>query len=165
MKLKKKALLFDIANMAYIIADTHKYDRHALHRVRDICEEGNIKRVSRILGLSYSTLLSVMFPILESPKLSLDRVNSSSPHDYCFNFCRDTKTGFSLTPERKLKLKEICHEYMVCMVLADWLGVTFPEAVEVWKFRAEKALEAIKETVAEVMTGSYKNIKRRLWPF
>lgn len=165
MKLKKKDLLYDIANMAYIIADTGEYGRHTLHRVRDICQDGNIDRVSRILGLSYATLLSVMIPILEAPKIDVNRDFSSSPHDYCFNFNTKGNLKRALTTEIKLKIREICHEYMVCMVLADWLAVTLPEAADVWKFRAEKALETIKGLVAEVMLASYKNIKRRLWPF
>lgn len=165
MKIKKKAMLYDIANMAYLVADTGENGNHTLHRVRDICEEGNIDRVSRVLGLAYSQLLTVLFPILRSPCFDINRDRSASPHDYEFLFRRDEKIKYSLTTERKLKIKETCHEYMVCKVLADWLEITLPVAAEVWKFRYEKALKSLRTQVGEILMSISCGIRRRLCPW
>lgn len=153
MKLKKKTLLYDVASIAYTIADT-KEACHALHNVRDICQEGNIDRVSRILGLAYSQLLALLMPILQSPKLNPDHDNSMVPHDYEFCFRNDSCMKFRLTGELRLLIKETAHEYMVAMVLSDWLDITLPEAADVWKCKAETALESLKDILLEVTAGS-----------
>lgn len=165
MKLKKKALLYDISNMAFMIADNGNERDHRLHRVKDICEDGNIDRVSRVLGLAYSNLLTVMLPIIDTPRIDINRDNSATPRDYEIILRRDRSLRFTLTKEIQLKLKETAHEYMVCMVLADWLGVAYPEAADVWRFRMEGALETIKETVAGAVASSATTFRRRLSPF
>ena len=165
MKLKKKALLYDIANMAYMIADTGEYLNHSLHRVRDICEEGNIDRVSRVLGLAYANLLTALLPVITPRKIDLDKDTSADPHNYEICFRHDEAMKYVLTKEVQLKIKETSHEYMVCMVLADWLAVTLPEAADVWKFRMEKAYESVQDIVATVMSSCIGGFRRRLSPF
>lgn len=166
MKIKKKALLFDIANMAYTVADTGEENRHTLHRVRDICEEGNIYRVSRVLGLAYSEILSALSPLITSTKFDPNRDNSSDPHDYLISFRKEGWLKFALTKERQLRIKEAAHEYMVCRVLADWLAITLPEAADVWKFRTDSAMESLKEVVAAILSSSLTaSFTRRISPF
>lgn len=155
MKLTKKSLLYDISNLAYTIADTGEHDRHTLHRVRDICQDGNIDRVSRVLCLAYSNLLSVLLPVLSAPRLDINKDLSVVPHDYEFCFRSDRSLRFRLTLEWKLKIKETAREYMVCLVLADWLAITLPEAADVWKFRAEAAFASLRSHVSEITSSSF----------
>lgn len=164
MKLRKKALLYDISNLAYVIADTGDYDRHTLHRVRDICEDGNIHRVSRVLGLSYSQLLAALLPVLGSPSIHVNHDQSASPHDYLFCFREDEGLKYSLTNERKLKIKETCHEYMVSRVLEDWLSITLPEAADVWKFKADRAMESLGELVSNITVAGGFGFRRKVMP-
>lgn len=136
MKLNRKKLLYDIANLAYTIADTGENNRHTLHRVRDICQDGNIDRVNSVIDLAYSKVMTVL------------------------------KVRLRIPPEIKLHLKEAVHEYLVCCVLADWLAITLPEAADVWKFRAEACFDAIKEIVSSILTNSStRGFRRRLSPF
>lgn len=167
MKIRKKALLYDIANIAYMIADNGDDLNHGLHRVRDICEEGNIDRVSRILGLAYSNILTVLLPVIASPRIDIDKDWSAEPHDYEICFRKDTGFRFALTKELQLKIKETAHEYMVAMVLYDWLSMTFPVAADVWKYRMEAAFESLGDTVSGVFSsmGGSKGFRRRLSPF
>ena len=164
MKLQKKALLYDIANLAYTIADTGEYTRHTLHRVRDICEDGNIDRVSRVLGLAYSRILTILLPLITAPQINICKDNSAKPHDYEICFRHDGNLKYTLTKERKLNIKELCHEYMVCMVLADWLAITLPEAADIWKFRAEGAIKALKEISADIIGSFSASLRRRISP-
>lgn len=165
MKILKKALLYDISNMAYTIADNGEPLNHGLHRVRDICQDGNIDRVSRVLGLAYSQVLSVLLPLLTPQKLNIEKDLSARPHDYEFHFRKDRNLRFRLTKEHQLKIKETVHEFMVCKVLADWLAVTMPEAADVWKFRADACLEALGEMVAGLVSSSAMGFRRKLSPF
>lgn len=166
MKLKHKSLLYDISNMAYVIADCCPSDKHSLHQVRDVCQEGNIDRVSRILGLAYSHVLAVLSPVLHPDcRLDPDKDYSAEPHDYKFIFSGNSELRYALSAEIKLCIKETVHEYMVCLVLADWLGITLPEAADVWKFRVEKAMESLKGIVAEVNHASLGGFTRKISPF
>ena len=153
MKITKKALLYDIANLAYTIADNGEPGDHRLHRVRDICQDGNIDRVARILGLAYADILSILLPLITTPAINIDRDFSSSPHDYEICFRNDRTLKYLLTKERQLKIKESAHDYMVCMVLADWLGFTLPSEAPLWRQRAERSLEALAS--ASFFSGSF----------
>ena len=165
MKLSYKSIVYDIENLAYAIADTGEAGRHTLHRVRDICQDGNIDRVARILGLAYSNILTVLLPVLSPPRFNPDKDQSATPHDYNLKLREDASLKYMLTKERKLKIKETSHEYMVAMALADWLGITLPEAADVWKFRAETALDSLKELVSSVIASSFSaSLTRKISP-
>lgn len=170
MKILKKALIYDISNMAYVIADTGEPVNHNLHKVRDICQEGNIDRVSRVLGLAYSNVLAALLPVLRMPRLDTGKDCSAKPHDYEICLRDDRGWRHVITPERKLKIKETVHEYMVCMVLYDWLGVTLPPAADVWKYRGDEAFGSLQELVEEICGEMAENsmnggFRRKLSPF
>lgn len=166
MKINKKALLYDIENMAYTIADTGEPGRHTLHRVRDICQDGNIDRVARVLGLAYSNVLSVLTPVLEQLRMDIDKDYSSEAHDYIFKFRQDNQMRFRLSKESKLKIKETVHEYMVSKVFEDWLGITLPEAADVWKYKAEVCFSVIQDLVSTLVNSSINaGFRRKLNPF
>ena len=165
MKILKKSLLYDISNMAYVIADTGENLNHTLHRVRDVCQDGNIDRVARVLGLAYANVLSVLFPVLETPATNIDKENSAKVRDYEFNFRRDGNLCHGLTTERKLKIKETVHEYMVSLVLADWLGITLPAAADVWKYKAEEALESLGILISRILSSASGVFRRSMSPF
>lgn len=165
MQLRHKTLLYDIANMAYVISDTGYPQSHGHHRVKDICQPGNIDRVARVLGLAYAEILSVLAPVLNPLSLNVCRDSSASPHDYRIDFSDAEELRYSLTDELKLKIKETAHEYMVARVLFDWLGVTLPECADVWKFRMEKALEELKNIVVQVSASYACAFRRPLHPF
>ena len=164
MKLKKKALLYEIANMAYLIADTGAADCHNLHLVRDICQEGNIDRVNRILALAYSKALTVLLPILRPPHKVHDHSQEIPETD-----------GYPITliplpssaPSKSknpiyLLIKETVHEYLVSMVLADWLEITLPEVAGVWKIKAESSLRSLSETVSGLTSGGTYAFQRKV---
>lgn len=166
MQIKKKALLYDIANIAFVIADTGDDLNHSLHRVRDVCEEGNLDRVARVLGLAYSQVIAILSPVIDSPEINVEKDFSEVPRNYPIDFSDNPDLKFVLTAEMKLKIKETVHEYMVAMVLADWLGITYPVAADVWKDRAEQALVSLKEIAASMVTSTFSGgFKRRISVF
>lgn len=139
MKLKKETLIYDISNLAYIIADTGDHQNHGLHRVADICQEGNIDRVARRLGHAYTHVIDTLAPIIEKPKLNLDTDWSAVARDYEIRFLKEA----ALTLQRKLRIKECMREFMVSFVLADWLSFTLPEAADIWRQRALEAKDSL----------------------
>ena len=154
MRIRKKTLLYEISNLAYVIADTGEHQRHILHRVRDICEEGNIDRVNRVLALAFSKVATVIRPVGSS---QLDE-------DFHIHFRHDAEMRYVLTSEKKMNIKETVNEYLVCMVLADWLGITLPEAADVWIFRAEGCLDALGVMVTSLTSGGSCAFSRHVSP-
>ena len=163
MRISRKALLYDIANMAYVIADTGFDEPHILHQVRDVCEEGNIDRVNRILGLCYARVLSILLPLISRPVENKSETGDTSDtnqegeksgkegyFEICFQ--KEGEMSYLLTPERKLKIKELIHEYMVSKVLWDWLEITYPVAADVWKDKTIRAFDALRDSVGGCMT-------------
>lgn len=165
MKIKKSALLYDIQNLAFVIADNNDNLNHGLHRVRDICQDGNLDRVSRMLNLAYAEILNYLAPILIPPSIDLSRDYAADPHDYELIWTSDTPLATSITPEIKMKIKESCHEYMVCRVLADWLTVTFPEAAEEWKLKTQETSKSLKEICGLVTNSGIAFLHRTISPF
>lgn len=160
MLIKKKALLYDISNIAFTIADTGNDLDHTLHRVRDICEEGNIDRVARILGLAFTRVAVILGPLIHPVDLDVDKDWSYIPRNYELNFKMD------LSYEKLLKIKETVHEYMVSLVLADWLSITYPQVSSLWNIRAEDTLSSLSEVVAEIISqGSSCTLTRKISPF
>ena len=59
----REQILYDIKNVAYI--EGHKLDekqQHIQHTIVDICEEGNIDRVNRILYNVYLSVVEMLYP-------------------------------------------------------------------------------------------------------
>ena len=162
MKLKKKALLYDISNLAFIIAETYAVPQKSCPYVciTDICEEGNRDRVARMLGLAYSIVVDTLRPILDMPPLSLCHDFSKDVKDYPLKFA-DSPQGSSLTDAARLHIIETVREFMVTMVMADWLSIVYPPAASIWK---EKAL-ALKNALAQAAkTGSPAAFSRYIPP-
>lgn len=144
MKIKRERLIYDIANLAYVIADTGDYGNHGLHRITDICEDGNRDRVARVLGHAYSHVIDRLASELERPDVHTAHDWSKSIRDYELKFRKDSR----LSPQRKIRIVECCREYMVSMVLHDWLSFTFPEGADIWKEKAEEALESLSTALS-----------------
>lgn len=161
IRISKAALIHDVANMAFVIADIYagRYEGHGLHQVTDICQEGNIDRVARVAGLAFAKASSALSAIVvpETKKRILDL--SAEVHDYVLRLrvCDGRHIPGFVKTSTAIRIKETLHEYMVCMILADWLGVTLPEAAPEWKERAERCLSAL----ASSGLGWYR---RRLTP-
>lgn len=162
MKLSRKSLLYDISNLAFTIADTGDNNRHSLHQVRDICEDGNIDRVNAVLHLAFSKVVA----ILSRPRKSRKGKLNTLPSEECKPTVPpdDFQLHIKLPPEMEFNLKETIREYLVCCVLADWLAITLPEAADVWKFRAEACFSALQELIAGLSLGSTNAFTRKVTP-
>ena len=154
----RKAVLYDVANLAYVVGDVREgeYTAHSLHHTFDICAPGNIDRVNRVLDLAIAEVEAIVNP----------------PY------------GISGRVVEKL-LRNLVHEYLVARVFYDWLTVAFPpglsangtrssanvsgssskatvdNVISIWK---EKTSEARKTLETAVRNGSTKILTRRVSP-
>ena len=159
-KITRKSLMYDIANQAYIIASVYEDMEKdvAYARITDICEPGNRDRVARVLGLAYSRLADLLFPAMEIRVPGLEHDCSKNIHDYEFIFSREGP-GSKLTMQKKLKIKETVREFMVCMVLADWMGSVMPVGADIWKERAEECISALTTAVFSINGGFRRRVE------
>lgn len=150
MRIKKEALLHDISQIAYVIADMNGeiHKGHGLHQLADICQEGNIDRVARIMGLAYAEIRLALSPLLKSSIHDSGKDISAIPQDLVINFRKN------YVDEVRLRLiREAAHEFIVAKVMADWLGITLPSLSGEWKNRAGEAFMKLELIATSVMAS------------
>lgn len=160
ISLLREQLLYDIENYAYVegsVVEVADVQDRAM--VIDIAQEGNIDRVNRILNLAYSELVEIMFPYTkercEDEEIRNDIL--TEPSEYTIRLSMPTmfsKTSVNL-------LANLCHEYMVCRVLSDWLNMTKHEAWQSWQLR----LADISMQIRARLNARCGRIRRTQTPF
>lgn len=137
--LYRKSLLYDIANIAYIVADSApELDEKIRSVINDICEEGNVDRVTRILNRAYNDLLNRLYAYTKERVLEESKIDDlfSEPLEYKIRMM--VPEDFSKTTVSALG--EYLHEYIVDIVLAEWLSITKKDEVATWQEKADAAL-------------------------
>lgn len=137
----REQLIYDIRNYAYI--EGHVWgeeNQHAQHTLVEICEEGNIDRVNRILGVVHAAVIEMLYPYTKQEPVDNEAIGDRiwTPEDYRIEMrvpARMSRTTLHL-------LSRLIHEFMVARVIYDWLSITHPEAARNW---LDKALEAEQE--------------------
>lgn len=148
----RKELLYDIKNYAYIeghvMGEEHQ---HAQHTIVDIAEEGNVDRVTRILNLTYASVVEMLYFFTKEEVVS-EELNDilDEPENYVLNL--EVPKSFSRTSVNLLA--QLIHEFMVCRVLYDWLSITNPNAARKWYENSEEAKDRIN-TIKHSRTSAF----------
>lgn len=177
IRFKKEALLYDIANISFVIADIHpEINLEALHQLQDVCQGGNLDRVARILGLAFSRVTDIMAPILKHRHPERDvKDRSADVRDYILIIeesklagnisCHKTGLSGRLSADTGQNIRNIVHEYLVCRVVADRLSVVMPALAGVWREKAAIAEEALSIVTAQLLTSQNLTWRRNIHPF
>lgn len=161
LSFKRAELLYDVSNYAFVEGDILPEDsEHGKHQVFDICQDGNIDRVTRVLNLAHAECVEMLYPfakeeIPEEPA-SIDDI-LMEPEEYVIRL--SLPSGFSMTTVRLIE--HIIHEYLVGRVLSDWLGITNPPAKSNWEAR----IEDLRSRMKTVLTYRRGKVRRPLKPF
>ena len=151
-------VLSDIRSAAWLESELHQdLDRHRRHQMADICEEGNIERVRRILGVSEAEIRLTLQNILVPDRHSSHTNVLEQPDFLTFRFL------FPLRESSLTFLKEKIHDYMVAAVMADRSAVIIPECAAIWQERADAALASILQFAATTRQPCHP-VRRPLWP-
>ena len=157
---KRSELLYDIRNYAYVegdIMDTQ--NEHAQHQTFDVAEDGNIDRVSRVLGLAHSECVEFLYPYT---KVEVDETEErddilDAPDEYVI----EMKVPETFAKSTCNILERYIHEYLICRALADWFSITKPESAANWRAKAQEAYEGIMTS----KTLRTKRTRRGMSPF
>lgn len=156
----REPLLYDIGNSSYIQGDVmNAKDEHERHQVMDVCQDGNVDRVTRILNLAYQECVNMLHPYTKAD------VAKESTLDNTFG-APDIYEMRLIVPEDFSKgtvalLKNLIHEYMVCRVLEDWMSITHHAAQPVW----EKKVQELNAKILTCMNARGGKVRRPLKPF
>lgn len=161
LTIKKEEVLYDIANLAFVIADIHgSADAHAVHQTFDIIEGQNRDRIERVLSMSVAIVREVLSR--GSAEGNFNRLPSSLlPSDIIFKIRASCHFNGDLKSVMVI-LREIIHEYLVCRVLADWLSVTLPSLAGVWREKAALQLERLERLAVSLAQRGWRRL--RLFP-
>lgn len=151
-------VLDDIRSAAWLESELHEdLPLHRRHEMADICEEENVARIWRVLGLCDAEIRMAIRRILAGPS-PVGAVNTiECPEKWEYPLAAGVRS------DAAVYLKEKIHDFMVASVLADRAEVIIPECAPVWQQRAEDALSALSEGAAAATAGTA--VRRRLCPF
>ena len=111
-------------------------DEHQKHQVFDVCEEGNIDRVTRVLDLTFEQCVDLCYPYSKREvKLCTRRDDELEAEDEYVMYLNVPNT-FSETTVTLLE--KYIHELLVYRVVEDWLSITHPDSAGKWREKADK---------------------------
>ena len=144
LKFLRDQLLYDIKNYAWVESDVMVDElEHAKHLTADICESGNVDRVSRILSVVHVSLIDLLYPYTKREPIEEEIDDKLSiPDEYVI----ELRVPLSMSGTTLHHLSKLIHEYMVYCVLADWLSITCPEVASKWLAKAEAMSDEIERT-------------------
>lgn len=151
----REELLYDIENYTFVTADIMPAeDEHLKHQVFDIAQDGNENLATRVLNLAHAECVESLYPYTKTACLQNEVLDDTlkSPERYEIELA--LPKYFSRTTVKLVK--ELIHDYFVCRVLAEWLGITCPTAQPFWVER----LEEIKSRMKHVLLGRRKPLRR-----
>lgn len=156
----RKQLLYDIENCAYVEGDVMQTeDGHNRHQVMDVGQDGNVDRVTRVLDLAFGECMDMLYPYskreVECGMQQDDMLVDTEEYVMELHVPED----FSVTTVDYLRT--LVHEYLVCRVLADWMGMTNPGSRAGWEVKAED----MKEKIWQCMNVRMGRVRRTLSPF
>lgn len=142
----RSQLLYDIANCGYVESDTMRTDSpHESHQPADICQEGNVDRVTRVLDLAFEECADALYPYSKREVACGTELDDTLREREAYAMRLLVPEDFSETTAGYLSA--LIHEYMVCRVLADWLGITKPQSRDAWEAKADGAMERLRESL------------------
>lgn len=156
----REQLQYDINNYAYIEGSVmpKETEAHNRHTVQDVGEEGNIDRVTRVLNLEIARVREILYPYtkhdIHHPELD-DKLRQPGVYGVALSL----PAGFSQTTLNLLE--KLIHEYLVYKAMEDWMSITNPGKMEIWRLKAEEAAMSMRRSL-----GARQNrVRRKLHPF
>lgn len=142
----RKSLLYDISNISFVEGDVMNVeDEHSRHQTIDISQDGNVDRVTRTLDLAYCECKEFLYPYTK------EECEDGYSGDNGFEETENYVIKMSIPPKFSKTtydlLLNLIHEYMICRVLYDWLGITDPQAASKWREKYEAIEKRIRACV------------------
>lgn len=148
----RSEIIYHIANDAYI-------QRQAANvgvDVSDLCADGNIDHVERVLRLAFNGIVELLY---QATKASLSELSPASDGDgyelneECDCVC-DGEKVFSIEMQVGAMsattinyLYDLIKEVLIGSVIADWLTIVAPDLATIWQSKVDAAQEEISSAI------------------
>lgn len=159
--LKREELLHDIKSMAYTEGELMATKGQDSHHVQDICEEGNIDRVNRMLDMAHAECVELLFSYTKEAIEPITWQNNEPKCECCSVYSIEMHMPATFSRTTVTMLKNSVHNYMVAYVLSDWLKITNAAAAAKWTEQCED----MKEKIKEALNFRVGRVRRTLTPF
>ena len=158
--LGRESLLYDIGNYSFVegyLMDVS--DEHQRHQAIDVCEDGNVDRVNRVLNLAYSEVVEYLYPLTKRECQDGDSLaNELVEHE---EYVVELSVPDEFASSTLELLKNLIHEYLVCRVLADWMSITNPSSKGTW----EEKVGALKVRMRSCVNSRMVRLRRKMSPW
>ena len=156
----RERLLYDISNYSFVEGDLMEVnDEHRRHQVVDVCEDGNVDRVTRVLNLAYSEVVESLYPYTK--KECADEETRDNESKVIEQYVLEMDVPDTFASNTLDLLTHLIHEYLVCRVVADWMSITNPSSMETWDVKVETARRKMRGCVNSRMV----RLRRKLSPW
>ena len=148
----RSEIIYHIANDAFI-------QRQAANvgvDVSDLCADGNIDHVERVLRLTFNGIVELLY---QATKASLSKLPPASDGDgyelneECDCVC-DGEKVFSIEMQVGAMsattinyLYDLIKEVLIGSVIADWLTIVAPDLATIWQSKVDAAQEEISSAI------------------
>jgi len=160
LRFERDELLSDIKNDAYIEWDaTNKDNGHDKHLIADICEEGNIEKVTRRLDLTFAHAVELCMPYTK--KWVRPRSSRNNEYDEKDEYVMYMEVPHTFSETTLDYMEELIHNLLVARVLEEWFSVTKPDAAEIYAIKAS----GFETEITSALTHRSAPITRKMNPF
>lgn len=115
------------------------------HQIKDIAEDGNIDRVKRILDLGVSECEEALYPYTRNMLSEFGvEYRDDLPLEDSEGWVICMIVPITMSHTTLCYLEKLIHEYLVALVLYDWLSLTGRESIAIWRDKREELMGQIK---------------------
>lgn len=134
-------------------------NEHAKHQVFDVAEQGNIDRVTRMLDVAFAKVVEICYPY--SKKEMRNRVGLDDELEEEDEYILKMTLPSSFSETTLNLLEKLIHEYLVYVVVADWMSITKPESKQNWQEKADTTEHEIRTS----LNNRVGRVRRPMNPF
>lgn len=160
LSFSRDALVYDVENICYLEGCALPKGAEAPGRnlVQTPGDEGNADLITRILNLSVARMREMLYPYTKheilQPELT-DTLTAPQAYGIVLSLPRD----FSQTSLNLLEL--LLHEYLVERAAEEWLSITLPDKMPLYRMKAERA----EQEIHSVLHMRMNRLQRPAHPF
>lgn len=160
---KRKELLYDISNIAFVEGDiVPEGEEHGRHQIIDICQDGNVDRVTRVMDLVVAHCREMLYPFTKIEIEDESDIDDTFKESEYYYIELSVPADFSKTTF--VYLERLIHNYIVYKVLADWLSITNTKNPRSGVNWYEKATD-LESEIESALSARMHRVRRTQTPF
>ena len=152
-------IIAEVQSRAHLVAEQTDGKDFELVAGMQPTDDNEVYQVRRFITEAFAECVEMLYPYSKGEIEADDEVDNSLVDDETLDMMLTFPKGFSWTTVWLIKTQ--LHEYIVCRVLAEWLGMTFPAGMGIWH---EKAAIAKTKIQTSLLSRANK-VRRKLKPF